>query len=207
MTNTLEQLQTLMHSQGQRTHSGGSWHNWCAAWVCRAVTGVDASGSGLGASADTARQALAKSGNSGHVVSTDPAKAPAGAIHWWLNGPTGDGHVAVDLTGGARSLGMASDAVTTEWGTASGTISLAEYGRRKPAMKYAGWTLDYCGARIKAAPAGPASTLGSTYVVKSGDTVSGIASGHGIADWRTLARLNNLREPYTLQPGQRLRLK
>lgn len=205
MTNTLEQLQATMRSPGQRTHGGGSWHNWCAAWVCRAVTGVGPDGTGLGASADTARQALGKSGNGGRVVSTDPAKAPAGAIHWWLNGPTGDGHVAVGMTAGSGSLAMASDAVTHAWGTASGTISLAEYSARKPAMRYVGWTLDYCGARIKVAAPAP-QPAASTYTVRSGDTLVRIADAHGTT-WQRLASLNGLRDPDAIAVGQKLRLR
>lgn len=205
MTNTIAQLEQLMRSAGQRTHNGGSWHNWCAAWVCRAVTGVDASGSGLGASADTARQALAKSGNAGRVLSADASKAPAGAIHWWSNGSAGDGHVAVGLTAGSGSLGMASDAVTaagTRWGVDSGVISLARYGQQKPAMHYVGWTLDYCGAKIKAAPA-PAPA--PTYVVKDDDTLGAIASAHHTT-WQQLAQINHLADPDVITPGQKLRL-
>jgi len=43
-------------------------------------------------------------------------------------------------------------------------------------------------------------------VVARGDTLYGIAFRHGM-DWRELARLNSIREPYTIYPGQRLRVQ
>jgi len=44
------------------------------------------------------------------------------------------------------------------------------------------------------------------YRVKRGDTLAAIAWGVPI-DWRTLAAWNNLRSPYTIVPGQVIRLK
>lgn len=46
---------------------------------------------------------------------------------------------------------------------------------------------------------------GDTVTVKAGDTLYGIAWRQSM-DFRQLARLNNLRPPYRLQPGQTLRL-
>lgn len=43
------------------------------------------------------------------------------------------------------------------------------------------------------------------YVVVRGDTMYGIAFRHGL-DFRDLARRNNIAAPYTIYPGQRLRL-
>lgn len=43
------------------------------------------------------------------------------------------------------------------------------------------------------------------YTVKSGDTLHSIAFAAG-TDWSTLARLNDIRAPYTIYPGQQLRL-
>lgn len=43
------------------------------------------------------------------------------------------------------------------------------------------------------------------YVVVKGDTLVAIAFRHGM-DYRQLAALNGIREPYTIYPGQRLRL-
>ncbi len=44
------------------------------------------------------------------------------------------------------------------------------------------------------------------YRVKRGDTLAAIASGVRV-DWRTLAEWNRLRPPYTIMPGQVLRLR
>lgn len=45
-----------------------------------------------------------------------------------------------------------------------------------------------------------------TYVVLSGDTLSGIAAAHDLS-WADLARWNNIHEPYTIFIGQILLLK
>ncbi len=43
------------------------------------------------------------------------------------------------------------------------------------------------------------------YVVRAGDTLYGIAFRHGL-DYREVAALNRIPSPYTIYPGQRLRL-
>ncbi|MEM9705588.1 MAG: LysM peptidoglycan-binding domain-containing protein [Pseudomonadota bacterium] len=43
------------------------------------------------------------------------------------------------------------------------------------------------------------------YVVKSGDTLAKIGDNLGL-DWRSLAKINNIRSPYVLNVGQRLRV-
>ena len=43
------------------------------------------------------------------------------------------------------------------------------------------------------------------YVVRAGDTLYGIAFRHGL-DYREVAALNRIPAPYTIYPGQRLRL-
>ena len=47
---------------------------------------------------------------------------------------------------------------------------------------------------------------GREYVVARGDTLYGIAFRHGV-DFRDLARWNRIASPYTIYPGQRLKLK
>ncbi|EDN70987.1 secreted protein [Beggiatoa sp. PS] len=42
------------------------------------------------------------------------------------------------------------------------------------------------------------------YIVKRGDTLSSIARGYGISDYKTIAYWNNLSPPYNLRIGQRL---
>ncbi|WP_110643833.1 peptidoglycan DD-metalloendopeptidase family protein [Salinicola sp. CPA57] len=50
------------------------------------------------------------------------------------------------------------------------------------------------------------STTNSSYTVKSGDTIYGIAWQNRV-DFRDLAQLNGISPPYRLEPGQQLRLK
>lgn len=44
-----------------------------------------------------------------------------------------------------------------------------------------------------------------TYTVKSGDTLSGIGAKTGV-NWKTIASLNGIKSPYTIYPGQVLKL-
>jgi hypothetical protein len=46
----------------------------------------------------------------------------------------------------------------------------------------------------------------ATYLVQHGDNLSAIGARFGI-DWRTLAQLNGIAPPFTIRPGQRLRLR
>jgi GH24 family phage-related lysozyme (muramidase)/LysM repeat protein len=46
---------------------------------------------------------------------------------------------------------------------------------------------------------------GSSYTVKSGDTLSDIAKANG-TDWQTLARINGIANPDLIQPGQQIKL-
>lgn len=43
-----------------------------------------------------------------------------------------------------------------------------------------------------------------TYTVRSGDTLSGIGAKLGVP-WQTIASLNNIKSPYIIQPGQKLK--
>ncbi len=52
----------------------------------------------------------------------------------------------------------------------------------------------------------PRSAPAGLYEVRSGDTLYGIAFRHGM-DYRELASLNGIGAPYTIYPGQRLRLR
>lgn len=136
---TLAQGKANMQGRLEHTHNGGSWHNWCAAFVCRFVTGVTSSGAGVGDSADTAYDALLASGP---IISLDHEAAPPGAIGWYkTQGGPRPGHVAVAL--GADIWAMASDATGSNWGEASGTITWNAYRAKKPAMVWLGWTYDY----------------------------------------------------------------
>lgn len=45
----------------------------------------------------------------------------------------------------------------------------------------------------------------STYIVKAGDSLSSIGTKAGV-DWKTIAALNGIKSPYTIHPGQVLKL-
>ena len=47
------------------------------------------------------------------------------------------------------------------------------------------------------------SSSNSTYIVKSGDTLSGIGSKLGV-NWQSIASANGIKSPYTIYPGQKL---
>ncbi|MDX1512249.1 MAG: peptidoglycan DD-metalloendopeptidase family protein [Gammaproteobacteria bacterium] len=66
-----------------------------------------------------------------------------------------------------------------------------------------------CGGSTAVAPVDsfdePAATRRSTHTVKRGETLYSIAWQYGL-DYRTLAARNGVREPFTIYPGQRLRI-
>ena len=51
----------------------------------------------------------------------------------------------------------------------------------------------------------PTAKPSNTYTVRSGDTLSGIASKHGTS-WQALAQINGLSNPNRIYPGQVLKL-
>ena len=53
--------------------------------------------------------------------------------------------------------------------------------------------------------ASPAVPEYSTYTVKAGDSLSAIGAKTGV-DWKTIAALNGISSPYTIHPGQVLKL-
>ena len=59
---------------------------------------------------------------------------------------------------------------------------------------------------VDRAPAAKAAPWRSVHTVKRGDTLYSISRSTGVP-LRTLARLNGLRPPYLIHPGQKLRLK
>lgn len=123
MANTIEGV--IAYARTHPKRDGATWHNWCESFVWRA--------GGFAGSFATARLA---GDASGHLNS---GPAPRAAIHYW--GGTRDGHVGFEL--GNDTILMASDGVTDFWGTDMGTVSLRDYNRRKPSMKYRGWTYQH----------------------------------------------------------------
>ncbi len=75
-------------------------------------------------------------------------------------------------------------------------------GIADPNKIYAGQVLVISGSH-SATPA-PAQSH-AVYVVKSGDTLSGIGAKEGV-NWRTVASINGIAAPFVIYPGQELRL-
>ncbi|MGW0731711.1 N-acetylmuramoyl-L-alanine amidase [Streptomyces sp. NPDC002851] len=96
------------------------------------------------------------------------------------------------------------------WSTAS-VIGHKEWqpGKIDPKGFTMGWLRERVAARLKSRPSGGSSSAasmggsGSTYVVKSGDTLSGIGKKLGIP-WAQIAHANKIKHPYVIKPGQRL---
>lgn len=68
------------------------------------------------------------------------------------------------------------------------------------------WVIDaraYNNGGSAASPSSPAEY--TTYTVKAGETLSSIGAKLGV-DWKTIASLNGLASPYTIYPGQVLKL-
>jgi hypothetical protein len=126
MPNTIEQA--IAYARAHPTNNGGTWHNWCSAFVHRA--------GGFTGAFDPAWLAALASG----PLNLDSAAAPAGAIHYYSD-QWSIGHVDFAL-GGDLHLG-ATNGATTMWGTAMGTYTTAEYRAKKPDMHYAGWSLRF----------------------------------------------------------------
>ena len=74
-------------------------------------------------------------------------------------------------------------------------------GISNPNLIYAGQVLVIPGAN---APA-PNPTPGRTYTVSSGDSLSAIGASQGV-DWHSIASMNGIGAPYTIYPGQVLKL-
>lgn len=70
-----------------------------------------------------------------------------------------------------------------------------------PNLLHVGTVLKLSGS----APAPAPKPAASTYTVKSGDTLSGIASKYGTT-WQALAKLNGLSNPNVIYPGQKLKV-
>lgn len=109
------------------SQQGRGWLNLCQALVWRLC---EAFGE-VRQDYDPALVAYAAS----EIVSMDPAAAPVGAIHYWLQ-PVGSGHVAVSL-GGGRCL-MASADVDELLGDHVGIVTVDGYTARK-GFTYLGW--------------------------------------------------------------------
>lgn len=81
----------------------------------------------------------------------------------------------------------------------SGQVQV-QYGKTKAWINALVWP-NIVGGGPKPSPAKP-----STYTVKRGDTLSGIAKAHGTT-WQKLSTLNKLKNPNLITVGQRLKLR
>jgi hypothetical protein len=184
MPNTIEQA--VAYARANPTNRGGTWHNWCEAFVYRA--------GGFTRSFSTAQLAARASG----PLNPAFAKAPRGALHYWSDA-SGFGHIGFELGGGL--VLMASNGVTSLWGRAIGTATVPEYNRNKPDMHYSGWSLRHgtetlapslkpAPAAVSVTPAAPAAvgkpiTLPITLKrTRKKPTMLGFAmTNHGITQW------------------------
>ncbi|MEU8221635.1 transglycosylase family protein [Kribbella sp. NPDC048915] len=84
-------------------------------------------------------------------------------------------------------------------------MSKARHARARRSTRRVARTLSIAGLGAGITAAGAASAFATDYTVKSGDTLSEIAQANG-ADWRELARINNLKDPDLILIGQTLSL-
>lgn len=144
------------HPAGATSNGDSTWDQDCGVFVYRFgqyVIGATAWVRANRVYGPTAWDVALASG----ALNPHAARCPAGGIHWWKSNTVSGrpGHVGVDLDGGGTRLAMATYAVISALAPALGYQSVSGYSRAKPAMKYAGWTDNYAGARYPlTAPAG-----------------------------------------------------
>lgn len=92
---------------------------------------------------------------------------------------------------------MATDTINGKYG--NGDVRRSRLGRWYDKV------MSIVNARLRKPVPRHAAPSGATYVVRSGDTLSGIAAKHGTS-WQTLARINGISNPNRIYAGQRLRL-
>lgn len=84
-------------------------------------------------------------------------------------------------------------------------MSKARHARPRRSSRRVARTLTIAGLGAGITAAGAGTAFATDYTVKSGDTLSEIAQANG-ADWRELARINNLEDPDLILIGQTLTL-
>ena len=84
-------------------------------------------------------------------------------------------------------------------------MSKARHARPRRSTRRVARTLTIAGLGAGITAAGAGAAFATDYTVKSGDTLSEIAQANG-ADWRELAKINNLKDPDLILTGQTLSL-
>ena len=113
-----------------------------------------------------------------------------------LNIPGGSGNVVQSKTYTVRS-GDCLSTIAQRFGVSWGSIASAN-GIYSPYTIYPGQVLNI--------PGGSGNVVQSkTYTVRSGDCLSTIAQRFGVS-WGSIARVNGIYSPYTIYPGQVLRI-
>ncbi len=135
--------QARAYAKAHPTRDGRTWDQWCASLMVR-FNGMNRSY----LSAIIAYRAST-------IVSKDYTKAPVGAFHFWSIGKYG--HVGQDVTGGGRTVFMATRNLTESLGNAIGLIGVNAYSKKTGAV-YLGWSRKYGVLAPRAA-----SDLGKVY--------------------------------------------
>lgn len=140
------------------------------------------------------RQAWLKYGGETAAPAPDPAPAPAP--------PAPAPAPALAPSGGSYQVrpGDTLSAIATAHGTSWQAIE-ALNGLSNPNLIYPGQTLAIPGPGHPEPPAGPPSCI-----VDGGDSLSSIGAQFGVG-WEEVAAINGIRPPYTIYPGQILRLR
>jgi LysM repeat protein len=84
-------------------------------------------------------------------------------------------------------------------------MSKARHARPRRTTRRVARTLSIAGLGAGITAAGAGAAFATDYTVKPGDTLSEIAQANG-ADWRELAKINNLKDPDLILIGQTLTL-
>ncbi|MCD5345047.1 peptidoglycan-binding domain-containing protein [Agromyces sp. S2-1-8] len=150
--------EALDWAEAHPNRDGKTWSQWCQSFIVRALD-LDAAGD-----ANVACKAST-------IAGTNPADAPAGALHWWLNDGETSGHVGISL-GGAEVL-MTDAPTADQWAghNTVGVTTVARYNAKQNGYKYVGWSRDMAGQQLKltAAPKPlPAGKLPKTTTEQDG---------------------------------------
>lgn len=193
---TVAQGKALMRSSKMRQHWNSvkgayeSWSGWCAAFTYWFT--------GAAHSYDTAYDAYLAAGP---IVSRDPSKAPAGAIHYFKSAGSDPrpGHVAPSLGLGVAAMATSREVIDS-WGDHTGTVKMAAYiASVKGSFTYLGWTYTFGSFRMKGVQTleqvkAGAKSIPASVKVGDGDTLTKIGARWGVSVPKLVA-LNKAKHP------------